>query len=121
MLATPIKSWLTALYWETTNDRVHVISQPVLNHASTPRRSSLQLTRAMDRLLHGLLALSVLLACNRAAVVAEAAVAVNVTSTDLVQEISDTLCAVDIPTLFSHIFRFCAQDGVPKLKCGKYV
>lgn len=67
------------------------------------------------RLLDGLLALSVLVVCNHASTVA-----VNVTGVDLVQEISDTLCALNLPTLFNHIFHHCAQDGVPASKCGEY-
>ena len=75
----------------------------------------------MERLLQGLLALSVLLACNHAVSVAAAEAAVNVTGGYLVQEISNSLCTANHLTVFSRIFHYCAQDDVPTSKCGEYL
>ena len=75
----------------------------------------------MERLLQGLLALSVLLACNHPVSVAAAKAAVNVTIGDLVQEISNSLCTANLLTVYSNILQYCAQDDVPSSKCGEYL
>ena len=75
----------------------------------------------MERLLQGLLALSVLLACNHPVSVAAAEAAVNVTDGDLVQEISNSLCTANYQTVIPKIFHYFAQDDVPRSKCGEYL
>ena len=75
----------------------------------------------MERLLQGLLALSVLLACNHPVSVAAAEAAVNVTRSDLVQEISNSLCTANYLTVLNSLSHYCAQDDVPPSKCGEYL
>ena len=76
----------------------------------------------MERLLQGLLALSVLLACNHPVSVAAAEAAVNGTSAgDLVQDISNSLCTANYQTVIPKINDYCAQDDVPPSECGEYL
>lgn len=68
----------------------------------------------MEGVLRSLLTLSVLCAHRYGA-----AAATNITSDDLREEISKSLCSLTFFNQFPLFFSYCAQDGVPSRKCGE--